>query len=378
MRRTLLRAPSAVIEGELVADAAVLVEDGLVRSAGLQATIGAAADAKSVAVDGVLLPGLVDLQVNGMGGRGCQESEPDALDVVARAAWNGGAAAFLPTLITASIDTLCERAERIARWIDGFDPDADAAVPLGIHLEGPFLESAGAHDASLLVDPEPAAVDRLIDACGGHLRLVTLAPGRQGAAAATARFRAAGATVSVGHAESVDGFAECVAAGAGCATHLFNVMSPLHHRDPGVAALCLDEPRVTCCLIADGVHVHRIAFRIACAVLGTERAVLVTDAADPAGMPDGEYALSGMPVTSRGGVVHDREGRLAGSALTIAGACAFYLREVRGADARALAAVAARNPARLAGAGGFGTIRAGAVARFAVLAADGTVCALRA
>ncbi|MGE0143891.1 MAG: N-acetylglucosamine-6-phosphate deacetylase [Planctomycetota bacterium] len=326
-------------------------------------------------VRGTLMPGLVDLQVNGMGGAGFEAEDPAMFAVIARAAARGAAAAFLPTLITAPVDTLARRARAVATWL-AQPAAADAALPLGIHLEGPFLELAGAHDPQALALPTRDNVERLLEACDGHLAMVTLAPGLPGAPAAVERLVAAGVVVALGHARSTVGFAECVAAGASVVTHLFNAMSPLHHREPGIANLALDDERLTCCLIADGHHVHPNMLRLAFRALGRARTVLVTDAVSAAGMPDGEYTLSGLPVTSREGIVRDREGRLAGSALTMAMACRGFAAAVPHADDLVLAEVAARNPARLLRRGDLGAIEVGAIARFTLREPNGSLSAL--
>ncbi|MGA0870171.1 MAG: hypothetical protein ACO3UM_14680, partial [Planctomycetota bacterium] len=151
MMSTVVRAEAAVLPGGVARDVAVVVANRRIRSVGPAAA--APAGSREVTVAGTLLPGLVDIQVNGMGGRGCEEDRDDALDVVARTAWSGGAAAFLPTLITAPMDALVARCERVARFIESFDADHDAAMPVGIHLEGPVLEVAGAHEAQHLVAP---------------------------------------------------------------------------------------------------------------------------------------------------------------------------------------------------------------------------------
>ena len=369
MGRTLLRAPCAIVDGRFVRDAAVLCEDGQIVTAGSRTQVEPAADA-TIELDGTLLPGLVDLQVNGMGGRGCDEAEPDALEQIAATAWRGGAAAFLPTLITAPFDLLCERARGIAAWIATREARADAATPLGIHLEGPFLEVPGAHDPAHFVDPSPARITSLLEACGGSLRLVTLAPSLPSAAAATAQLRAADVAVAFGHARTIPGFDDCVAAGARGVTHLFNAMGGLSHREPGFVGRCLDEPRLGCSLICDGAHLDPAIVRLAYRVLGVERTILVTDATNAAGMPDGRYELSGMPVRAAHGVVRDAAGRLAGSALTMSEACRNLAAFVHSVAAAELAAVASANPARLIAATQFGVIRSGAVARFALLGSD--------
>jgi N-acetylglucosamine-6-phosphate deacetylase len=207
---------------------------------------------------------------------------------------------------------------------------------------------------------------------------VTLACSRKGAAAAVQKFRAAGVACAIGHVARTDGFAECVAAGASLVTHLFNVMGPLHHRDPGIPGLALDDERVSCPLIVDGAHVHPVMVRNAFKILGPDRTVLVTDSIAAAGMPDGEFDLAGRRVQARGGIVRGAEGRLAGSALTMARAAANFLQFVPMAGDWLLARAAATNPARLVGAEAYGVIARGRRAAFTLRQPDGTFAALRA
>jgi len=362
----------AALPDRTVAGARVRVRDGQVVD-----VVAAPAPAAARRIAGTLLPGFVDLQVNGAGGRSVAEATPDALEQVAQAVWDGGAVAFLPTLITAPWDVLLRQVTAVAEWIGSRDSNADGAEPLGLHVEGPFLEVAGAHDAAALIDPTPERIAALIDAARGRLRLVTLASSRPGAAAAVDRLRQAGVTVALGHVADPRGFDDCVAAGATAVTHLFNAMGAMHHREPGVAGRCLDEPRLSCCLIADGVHVHPSIVRLAFATLSTDRTVLVTDATAAAAMPDGEYRLSGATVRASGGVVRDAAGHLAGSALTMAQAARGFLSMVPGAGPWTLARIASTNPAALACAASYGAVESGRRAAFTVVDEDGAARALR-
>ena len=348
----------------------VHVDDGEILEVGPART----ADGERRRVSGTLLPGLVDLQCNGAAGRGVDEGSAEALDAIAAGVWAGGAAAFLPTLITAPFEELLGRLEQVAAWIEA--RPTGGATPLGIHLEGPFLQAPGTHDADLFIDPTPARVDAILGAAAGHLSLITLAPDRPGAPEAIARLRAAGVAVALGHGEGVEQLEACISAGASMVTHLFNAMGPLHHRSPGFAGLALDDERLMCSLIPDGVHVHESMLRNAYRCLGPARTILVTDAVAAAAMPDGDYELAGAPVQLRDGVVRDQRGRLAGSVLTMAEAARRWTRMVPSTDACALAQLASTNPARVIGAASHGEIAAGRAARFCALAADGTVTAL--
>ncbi len=347
----------------------------------------AAVDGRIVAVDqvaagpgatrlrGTLLPGFVDLQVNGAGGRSVAEATPDALDAIAAAVWAGGAVAFLPTLVTAPWPRLLAQVAGVARWIE--DWRGSGAEPLGLHVEGPFLTTAGAHDAAHFIDPTPSRVAELLAAARGRLRLVTLAQARPGAAAAVATLLAQGVTCSLGHCDRPDGFGDCVAAGAAAVTHLFNAMGPLHHRDIGPAALALDDPRLSCPLIVDGTHVDPVMVRHAFRILGADRTVLVSDAVAAAGMTDGDFTLGGVPVRAAGGVVRDMAGRLAGSALTMGQAAGNFLRFVPQAGPWTLGRIAATNPARLARAAHLGAITPGRRAAFTLLGDDGSFSCVR-
>lgn len=371
------QADGAWIDGEIVPEVAVGVD---VESRRIE-RVARGADAARIRgarrVAGILLPGAIDLQVNGAGGRGVEEATSAALDEVARAARAGGASAFLPTLITAPRERLLERISAVATWVESRrDPRAGRATPLGLHVEGPFLELPGAHPPEHCIDPTPELVEALLAAGRGHVRLVTLAPDRTGAVDAVRRLAGAGVRVALGHARGVERFDECVAAGASLVTHLYNAMSPLHHRTPGVVGRTLVDERLSASLILDGHHVSREAALVAWRCLGPGRTLLVTDAVSAAGMPDGEYSLSGTPVRLSGGAVRDASGRLAGSALTMAGAVAGLRELAPGIGAGAVARVTSENPARLLGDEERGALRAGAPAEMALLAPDGTFSAL--
>ena len=321
--------------------------------------------------DGYLLPGFVDLQVNGYFGTEFQTADAVSWADVARQLPATGATAFMPTLITAPVDSLAV-ALRAAAEFAGDLPDGGARV-LGVHLEGPFISPArrGAHNPAWIIDPTPAAIAALIKAGRGLLRLVTLAPERPGALAAIDQLVAAGVLVSVGHSDAT---AEQVAAaaerGARMVTHLFNAQRPLGHREPGVVGQALTDERLTSGLIADLYHVAGpvcgLAFRAA-----PGRIALVTDAAAPAGMPPGEYLLGGEPITlppGQGAPPLRSNGTLAGSALRMDVAVANAVRS--GVSLAAAVAAATRIPADLIGRPDLGRLAAGAAGDLVWLSPD--------
>ena len=318
---------------------------------------------------GVLVPGLVDLQVNGYYGTDLADCDPDGWALVAGRLPETGTTAFLPTFITAPVATLAttlRSAQKVAEAVT-----AGARV-LGVHLEGPFLSPAraGAHRQDWIVPPSPGAVAELMAAGRGLLRLVTLAPEADGALAAVAALTAAGVEVSVGHSDATAAqVAAAAAAGARMVTHLFNAQRGLHHREPGVVGQALTDPRLTSGLIVDLSHVSAAACAIAFAA-APGRICLVTDAAACAGMPPGRYLLGGQPVElpPGGGAPVRPTGMLAGSALRMDQAVANAVAVGLGL-AEAVAA-ATRIPADLIGRPGLGRLAAGAAADLAWLGDD--------
>lgn len=321
--------------------------------------------------DGYLLPGLVDLQVNGYFGVEFQTADAARWASVADRLPSTGTTSFVPTIITAPLDQLAATL-RAAR---DFVPDlpADGARVLGVHVEGPFIAPVrrGAHNPAWITDPTPAAVAQLIDAGRGLLRLVTLAPERPGALAAIEQLAVAGKLVSVGHSDALaDQVAAAADRGARMVTHLFNAQRPLGHREPGVVGQALTDSRLTSGLIADLYHVAGpvcgLAFRAA-----PGRIALVTDAAAPAGMPPGEYLLGGEPVTlpdADGAPPLRADGTIAGSALRLDVAVGNAV--ACGVPLPAAVAAATSVPADLIGRPDLGRLAAGTVADLVWLGPD--------
>ena len=318
---------------------------------------------------GMLVPGLVDLQVNGYYGVDLADCDPEGWALVARRLPETGATAFLPTFITAPVPALATALRSAAKAADAVT--AGARV-LGVHLEGPFLSPAraGAHLRDWIVPPSPGAVTELLEAGQGLLRLMTLAPEADGALAAIGTLTAAGVLVSVGHSDATAAeVAAGAAAGARMVTHLFNAQRGLHHREPGVVGQALTDQRLTSGLIADLSHVAAAACAIAFAA-APGRICLVTDAAACAGMPPGRYLLGGQSVDlpPGGGPPVRPGGTLAGSALRMDQAVGNAV--AVGLGLPEAVAAASRIPADLIGRPDLGRLAAGAVADLAWLGDD--------
>ncbi len=340
-----------------IAPGYVLVRDGVIEAVG-EGTPPRAPDVRLEA--GVLVPGFVDLQVNGYFGVELDAVRAAEWQLVATRLPETGTTAFMPTFITAPVPRLA-RALRQAARLAG--ESARGAQVLGVHLEGPFISPlrAGAHNKDWMTDPAPEAISELLDAGGGILKIVTLAPERPGSLNAITRLTEAGVLVSVGHTDALARqVAAAATAGARMVTHLFNAQRPLHHREPGTPGQALSDPRLTSGLIADFYHVAPEVCAIAFAA-APGRICLVTDAAACAGMPPGTYLLGGEPIelpAGDGTPPVRAGGTLAGSALRMDVAVANMVRA--GAGLASAVAAAARIPADLIGRPELGRIAPGA------------------
>jgi N-acetylglucosamine-6-phosphate deacetylase len=257
-----------------------------------------------------VLPGFVDMHVHGGGGMSFTEGPAQDARGAAEFHLRHGSTSIIASLVTAPLATLECRAAMLAGL-------AAAGIIAGIHLEGPFLAPVrcGAQDPKYMLAPDVAAFERLRAAAAGHLKVITIAPELPGAAAVIEMAARAGVTVAVGHTDATaDVTSAAVDAGATHATHLFNGMRPLHHREPGAAGALLCRDEVSCEVIADGVHLDDTTIRLAARAAGPGRLVLITDAMAAAGMPDGSYRLGSMRVSVTRGVARlaaDPAGRAA-------------------------------------------------------------------
>ena len=308
-----------------------------------------------------LTPGFVDLHCHG--GQGFSYSEgADAAHEALLAHRRHGTTSMVASLAT---DTL----ESLARQLRDLAPLVAGEELVGVHLEGPWLSDAhcGAHDASLLRDPDPAEVTGLLDSAPGVVVMVTLAAERPGGLATVERLAARGVLAALGHSDAGYEMAHAaIDAGARVATHLFNAERALHHREPGLVLALLERDEVTVELIADGVHLHPAVLRSA-AVRKPSRFTLVTDAMAAAAVGDGDYLLGTSNVQVRNGVARlAGTGVLAGSILTLDAALRHAV-QVAGLDVVDAVAAVTRTPADLLARPELGRLEPGARADLVVL-----------
>jgi N-acetylglucosamine-6-phosphate deacetylase len=370
------RLEGAFVMGRRVVQGWITVGDGRITGIGSSAP-GVHAGGERIAAPAVIAPGLIDVHIHGSGGAsalgGSAEVEQLALVLGRR-----GVTAFLPTSVSAPLPDLLAflGAVRAARQGEpgGSPRSALRARILGANLEGPAIDPGhrGAHDpASIIAPADLLDAWRANPAAWSEARIVTIAPERPGGLELVRHLAANGVVASLGHSGATFEQARAAyAAGARSTTHLFNAMTGLGHRAPGVVGSALDDGRALVELIADGVHVDRAIWPIVWRTVGS-RLLLVSDAIEAAGRGDGSYKLGPIAVTVTNGRATTPGGALAGSTISVADAVANLV--AAGLALPRAVGAATRAPARLLGRRDVGRIAVGALADLVVLDPAGRV-----
>ncbi|NJN17468.1 MAG: N-acetylglucosamine-6-phosphate deacetylase [Oscillochloris sp.] len=318
----------------------------------------------------IMLPGFVEVHTHGGGGHSLHSSDP--AEIRAYAAWapNTGVTAFLAGVV--GVPGGLPEAQIAAVVAAAQTPDPGAEI-LGIHLEGPYISPLrrGAHPLTWLRAPDAAETMHLLEIADPWLRIVTLAPELPGAPEMIARLVSAGINVSIGHTDATYEQARAVIPlGIRHATHCFNAMRPLLHREPGPLGAIVEAEDVLGELIADGVHVHPAALRILLRALGPARTVIVTDALACAGLRAGTFSFAGQPAQVIDGAARLADGTLTGSVLTMDVALRNLVEQL-GQELPAASTMLSYNPARAAGVGARkGRLRPGYDADLLILDSD--------
>ena len=368
-----IKDPLLFIEGGLISAVASRAEREIPKNA---TVIDLANDGLAEAI---LAPGFVDIHMHGGAGLDLMRATPGELPRLNKFLTTHGVTGYFPTTVAAPLDQTCAALARLADAVEaaqafnGEDKGTEAR-PLGIHLEGPFLshKRRGVHPTEYLVEPTLEIFDRLWQAARGHVRMMTIAPELPGALEVIAEAARRKVCVSIGHSDAVLEEARSgVRAGARHATHTFNAMRPLDHRDPGILGEVLTDRLLSADIIADGIHVAPEVIQIFLRSVGLERSVLITDAMAAAGMPDGTYQLGPIQVEVKHGKATNN-GTLAGSVLTMDRAVRNITRFSHWTLREAVRA-ATLNATRAVGLAQHGELAPGAEANIIVLSPDGEV-----
>jgi N-acetylglucosamine-6-phosphate deacetylase len=356
----------------------LVVEDGLISDIGSRSAKEVPGKARVIDFqNAVLAPGFVDIHIHGGAGLDLMRALPSDLPRLGKFLVTHGVTGYFPTTVAAPLDATYAALGRLADAIEAAETEDNSvqARPLGIHLEGPFLshKRRGVHPPENLVAPTIEIFERLWQAARGHVRMLTIAPEITGAMEVIAEAARRNVCVSIGHSDAELPIAQrAVNAGARHATHTFNAMRPLDHRDPGIIGEVLTDDRLTADIIVDGIHVAPAIVKLFLQAKGCERAVLITDAISATGMPDGRYQLGPIEVDVRDGKCTSN-GSLAGSVLTmdraVRNAAQFSSWSLRDA-----VRAATLNPAQAVGLSSHhGVLAPGAKADFTVLSGAGEV-----
>jgi N-acetylglucosamine-6-phosphate deacetylase len=374
--KTVVTAARLLTPTEVIDQPVLVIEDGRIVALGPHEQLAIPTNARHHDFPGkILAPGFIDIHVHGGSGHDVMELDTSALAAIERGMFKHGVTSYLPTTVTAPLPDTLRSLEHLGKAIRANHRTPGRSRPLGIHLEGPFISHAkrGVHPPENLIPPSPELLRQLHEASGATVRMLTIASELDGAVQTIAEGVLLGMQSSLGHSNAT--FAQANAgidAGARHATHTFNAMRSLDHREPGILGAVLSDDRVTADLIADGLHVVPVVIKLFLRAKGVERTVLITDAISATGMPDGKYKLGGFEVEVKGDRC-DLEGKLAGSVLTLDRAVRNVMRFVPLTLEDAIRLVTL-NPARLLGINEtYGTLATGGAADVVVLTPSGEV-----
>jgi len=375
----LLYTPQQEIQNPLV-----FIEDGViseVSSRDRREVPGNASeiDLRRDVADAILAPGFVDIHMHGGAGVDVMRAPAAELQQLNKFLTRHGVTGYFPTTVAAPLDQTCAALGRLADAIESVPASRPRngevqALPLGIHLEGPFLshKRRGVHPPENLLEPTVKIFEQLWQAARGHVRIMTIAPELPGALEVIAEAARRKVCVSIGHSDAVAEAARAgVRAGARHATHTFNAMRPLDHRDPGILGEVLTDPQLTADIIVDGIHVAPEIVKLFLNAKGKDGSVLITDATAATGMPDGSYQLGPIQVQVKDGRC-TMDGKLAGSVLTMDRAIR-NVTQFAGWSLQNAVQAATLNPVRAAGLAHRGIVAPGEEANLVAMSPTGEI-----
>ncbi|MGH9940400.1 MAG: N-acetylglucosamine-6-phosphate deacetylase [Blastocatellia bacterium] len=313
---------NVVTPNEVIENGVVLCEDGRIKAVGSSSAIEPEPGSQIVNATGrVVMPGFIDTHFHGSGGDDVMANGAEGIRRISRALLKFGATGFLATTIAARHEELMRAVEDTIEAEEKDAANPEGSEILGLHIEGPYINARfkGAQPEWGIRDPNFDECNQLLDAAAGRIKIMTIAPELPGGLEMIRMLASAGVAPSVGHSEAdYDTALAAIEAGATRATHLFNAMSGVHHRKPGLAAAVLNEPGICAEMICDGVHVNPRMVSLAWKAKGRDGMTLVTDATAAQGVGDGVFTLGDFRIQVRGPLCTLMDGvTIAGSVLTM-------------------------------------------------------------
>lgn len=337
--------PKGIIE-----DGAVTVENGVITYVGSTAGIPQdAAELETVDAAGkYILPGFIDVHVHGGMLEDFSKPSKAGIDAITKLHASQGTTTMLATTMTMPKDVLDEVLAEVQSYMENDMPYAQLG---GVHLEGPFISPKwpGAQNPAHIVPPNKDWIEQWEEQYPGLIKQVTFAPEREGSHELIRFLRKKGIAAAAGHTDATyEDIMSAQAVGLNHSVHMFNAMTPLHHRKPGTAGAILSTPAISAEIIADGIHVHKAAIKLLASVKTDHNLLLITDAMSAAGLGNGDYMLGDLPVVVKDNVctLKESEGTLAGSTLTMIRGFRYLVQEV-GLSIERASEAASGNPAKL-------------------------------
>lgn len=291
----------------------VLVENGKIK----EINPSNVNDTEVIDAEGLYIsPGFIDVHIHGAGGCDTMDGTVDSINTIAKTIVQHGTTSFTPTTMTVAAEDIRKSMEVIKKLKE---EGTEGANVLGAHLEGPFIspKAIGAQNPNFLLAPSVENYNKIVGDYSDAVVSITMAPEVEGAKELIKYLSDNGVTVSMGHTKATyDEAIEGIKCGACHSTHLYNAMTPFTHREPGVVGATFDTD-ITTETISDGIHISYPALRTAYKQKGTDKVLLVSDAMEACGMPDGQYSLGGQDVIVKNGAARLLDGTLAGSVLTL-------------------------------------------------------------
>lgn len=369
---------SILISGITIADAVeesftgdILIEGGKISRAAVKLDCKADIHIDAAAENWTAFPGFIDVHIHGAAGHDAMDATPEALNGLAGALPKEGTTSFLATTMTQTDSAISAALQNIRE----FQIQDGQAEMLGVHLEGPFISAqrAGAQPIEHIAEASYPLFRKWQKLSGNQIRLVTLAPETKNGLAFIKRLTDDGVIASIGHSDAtLEEVQAAVRSGASHVTHLYNQMSPFHHRNPGVVGAALMEEGLTVEVIADFIHSHPTSVELAFRQKGADRMILITDAMRAKGLPPGVYDLGGQDVQVTKKDARLADGTLAGSVLTMDSAVK-NVESITGCSLNELVAMTSANAAKELGLETKGRLTAGADADVAILDDNFTV-----
>ncbi|ANU26375.1 N-acetylglucosamine-6-phosphate deacetylase [Planococcus versutus] len=369
---------SVLISGITIADAVeesfvgdILLEDGKISRVAEKINVQADSYVDATDKNWTAFPGFIDIHIHGAAGFDVMDATPEALSGLAAALPKEGTTSFLATTMTQTENAISAALQNIQE----FEAQEGQAQMLGVHLEGPFISSkrAGAQPIEHIIEPSIALFQKWQKLSGDHIRVVTIAPEATHGSRFIKELAEEGIIASIGHSDATfEEVQTAVTCGATHVTHLYNQMSPLHHRNPGVVGAALLEDALSVEVIADFIHSHPSAVKLAFRQKGADRLILITDAMRAKGLPPGVYDLGGQDVQVTEKDARLADGTLAGSILTMEKAVQ-NIQSILNCNLKELVAITSANAATALGLSTKAKLKAGMDADVAIVDDDFTV-----